>query len=177
MLRRTDERARKLVGYAETDGVLVAARAPVDMPGQYFRKGEVVGYVLEKQDLIARVAVQQDDIDLVRNRYREATLRLAETVGMAHPARLVRVTPGGTNDLPTAALGVAGGGAIPTAPDDREGVKALERIFLLDLQLAPDILPAAFGERVFVRFEHGYEPLGLQGLRRLRQLFLSRFGV
>jgi putative peptide zinc metalloprotease protein len=177
VLRRTDERSKKLVGYAQADGVLVAARTPIDMPGQHFRKGEVIGYVLEKHDLIARVAVQQDDIDLVRNRYRKAWLRLAETIDSAHPAKLVRVTPGGTNDLPTAALGVSGGGAIPTAPDDRNGVKALERIFLLDLQLAPDILPAAFGERVFVRFEHGFEPLGLQGLRRLRQLFLSRFGV
>jgi len=176
-LRRVEERSQKLVGYAGADGVLVAPRAAADMPGQHFRKGELIGYVLEKNDLIARVAVQQDDIDLVRNRYRDASLRLAELIGSPYPAKLVRVTPGGTNELPTAALGVSGGGAIPTAPDDRNGVKTLERVFLLDLQLAPDILPVAFGERVFVRFEHGFEPLGLQGLRRLRQLFLSRFGV
>jgi len=177
VLRRTDERSKKLVGYAEADGVLVSARPPVDMPGQHYRKGELVGYVLEKRDLIARIVVQQDDIDLVQNRYRDAQLRLAESVGNAHSAKLVRVTPGGTTELPTAALGIPGGGNIPTAPDDKNGVKTLERVFFLDLQLAPDVLPAAFGERVFARFEHGYEPLGFQGLRRLRQLFLSRFSV
>lgn len=177
ILRRTDERSKKLVGYAEADGVLVSARPPVDMPGQHFRKGELVGYVLDKHDLIARVVVQQDDIDLVQNRYRDVQLRLAEAVGEPHEAKVVRVTPGGTTELPTAALGIPGGGIIPTAPDDKNGVKTLERVFFLDLQLAPDVLPAAFGERVFARFGHGYEPLGIQGLRRLRQLFLSRFSV
>lgn len=176
-LRRMEERAQKLIGYAEADGVLVAARTPADMPGQYFKKGELVGYVLEKKDLIARVAVQQDDIDLVSNRYREVRLRLAESVGDTHGATVLRAVPGGTNELPTAALGIPGGGNIPTAPDDAQGVKTLQRVFFLDVQLAAGVLPAAFGERVFARFEHGYEPLGIQGLRRLRQLFLSRFGV
>jgi putative peptide zinc metalloprotease protein len=176
-LRRIDERVGRLVGYAEADGVLVAVRSPKDMTGQHFRQGEAIGYVLEKHDLIARVVVRQDDIDLVRNRYREAQVRLAESIERAHPVALARAMPGGANELPTAALGTAGGGSIPTAPDDRNGVKTLERVFFMDLRLAPGVLPAAFGERVYARFEHGYEPLALQGLRRMRQLFLSRFGV
>lgn len=176
VLSRIEERASKMVGYAQADGTLVAARAQ-DMPGQYFKKGDLLGYVLETNELIARVVVQQDDIDLVRNRWRSAELRLAEWVQQTMPATLVREIPGGVEELPTAALGLAGGGVVPTLPNDPNGVKTIERVFLIDLKLPADALPSAFGERVHVRFDHGYEPPALQGLRRLRQLFLSRFGV
>jgi len=63
------------------------------------------------------------------------------------------------------------------APKDPDGKRPLERVFVFDLQLPPDTAPSAFGERVFVRFSHAAEPLGWQGWRRLRQLFLSRFNV
>ena len=33
------------------------------------------------------------------------------------------------------------------------------------------------GGRAYLRFDHGWEPLGLQWYRRARQLFLSRFNV
>ncbi len=176
VLARVQERASKMVGYAQVNGTLVAARAQ-DMPGQYFKKGELLGYVLEAKDLMARVVVQQDDIDLVRNRWRSADLRLAQHVAQTYPATLAHEVPGGVEELPTAALGLSGGGPVPTSPNDPNGVKTIGLVFLVDLKLPPGSLPSAFGERVHVRFEHGYEPVAWQGLRRLRQLFLSRFGV
>jgi putative peptide zinc metalloprotease protein len=176
VLQRLQERASLMVGHAESDGVLVAAKAQ-DMPGQYFKKGELVGYVLEKNEFIARVVVQQDDIDLVRTRWKAAELRLAEHIERARGATLVREVPAGVEELPTAALGMAGGGEIPTSPNDANGLKTIERVFLADLKLPEGVLPSAFGERVHVRFDHGAEPVFIQGLRRLRQLFLSRFGV
>jgi putative peptide zinc metalloprotease protein len=33
------------------------------------------------------------------------------------------------------------------------------------------------GARVFVRFDHGYEPVGFQVYRATRQLFLRHFDV
>lgn len=176
VLSRLEERAAKLVGYAEADGKLIVAQAQ-DMPGRYFKKGELVGYVLEKDALIARVVVPQDDIDLVRTRWQSAELRLAEALTATHAASLARQAPGGVDELPTPALGIAGGGPIGTLPNDPDGVKTIERVFLVDLNLSAEALPSAFGERVHVRFNHGFEPLAWQGIRRLRQLFLSRFGV
>ncbi|HLF98354.1 MAG TPA: hypothetical protein VI457_14530 [Methylococcaceae bacterium] len=175
-LNRLEERAGRLVGYAEADGVLASAK-PQDMPGQHFKKGDLIGYVLEADRLVARVVVAQDDIDLVRTRLASADLRLAERLESTHRAVLARAVAGGVGELPTAALGLPGGGKIPTLPDDHEGVKTIERVFLVDLRLAPEALPPAFGERVYVRFDLGWEPMALQGLRRLRQLFLSRFVV
>lgn len=175
-LLRVEERASKMLGRAQVDGMLVASKAQ-DMPGQYFKKGDLLGYVLESKELIVRVVVQQDDIDLVRNHWRSAHLRLAERVEQTHDATLVREVSGSVDELPTPALGLLGGGLIPTLPNDPNGIKTIGRVFLIDLKLPPDTLPPAFGERVHVRFEHGFEPPAIQGLRRLRQLFLSRFGV
>ncbi|QNM95066.1 peptidase M50 [Chitinimonas koreensis] len=176
VLRRVEERAARLVGHAETDGVLVAAQ-PQDMPGRYYKKGEQIGYVLRNDQLMVRAVVPQDDIYLVRTRWRAASLRPAGRAADAWPAEPLREISGGLDELPTAALGLAGGGAIATQPNDPNGVKTIERVFWVDLALPAGMPPPAFGERVHVRFEHGSEPLAWQGLRRLRQLFLTRFGV
>jgi putative peptide zinc metalloprotease protein len=175
-LARARQRHAKLVVLAGADGVLTAAR-PGDMPGQFYKQGELLGHVLEPRDLVARVAVQQADIDLVRKRFRSAQLRLAESLDQVHASRILREAAAGIDELPTAALAVAQGGPIATDPKDPDGKRPLERVFVFDLQLPPGTAPSAFGERVFVRFSHAAEPLGFQGWRRLRQLFLSRFNV
>lgn len=176
VLHKTEEREAKLIGYAESDGILVVSQSQ-DMPSRYFKKGELIGYVLEKNALIARVVVPQDDIDLVRTRYRSAELRFADSINRTHDAGMVRQAVGGVDELPTAALGIQGGGGIPTLPSDQNGVKTIDRVFMVDLALPANTSPSAFGERVYIRFDHGFEPMAWQGIRRLRQLFLSRFGV
>ncbi|MDR3352855.1 MAG: peptidase M50 [Zoogloeaceae bacterium] len=176
ILAELEARAARLQGKAGTQGVLVAGEAQ-DMPGRYYRKGEALGYVLTREALVARMIVPQDDIDLVRARFRGVQLRLADQIHVSRPASLARAPAGAVDELPSPALGLPGGGVIPTRPDDPKGVRTTERVFLIDLALPPDLPPAAFGERVYARFDHGWEPLAWQGLRRLRQLFLARFGV
>jgi putative peptide zinc metalloprotease protein len=176
ILRRLQERQARLTGVAQSAGVLSAA-GDQDMPGRYFRKGELIGYVLRRESLVARIVVPQDDIHLVRTHWRGATLRFADDLDTPHAVHQARAPAGAVEELPTPALGLPGGGSIPTRTDDPDGVRTLERIFLLDLALPPEMPPVAFGERVFVRFELGWEPLGWQGLRRLRQLRLGNFGV
>jgi putative peptide zinc metalloprotease protein len=176
VLARTEERAAQLVVASEAEGVLVVAQ-PQDMPGQFFRKGELLGYVLEGKEFIVRVVVRQDDIDLARTRFKAARLRLADDIRTVHTATMIREMAGGINELPSPALGPNGGGTVMVDPTDDSGVKTLERVFIFDLKLPPAASPKAFGERVYVRFDHGSEPLFAQGYRRLRQLFLSRFSV
>jgi putative peptide zinc metalloprotease protein len=136
----------------------------------------LIGYVLERDALFARV-VAQDDIDLVRTRLKSAELRLSNWIAQSYAVGLDRLSAGGIDELPSAALSLSGGGTLVTVPNDPNGLKTIERIFILDLALPANISTVTFGERVFVRFNHGNEPLAWQGLRRLRQLFLSRFGV
>ncbi|MES2770780.1 MAG: PqqD family protein [Pseudomonadota bacterium] len=183
VLQRLEARAEKLIGYAALDGVFVPATVTAtaqDWPGRYLKQGELVAYVLDAAQLIVRVVLTQDDIDLVRTRWRGAQLRFAESIAQTHPVVLQRVVPAAVGELPTSALSLSGGGSIATLPSDNQGVKTIDRVFLVDLQLPATLganAASAFGERVYVRFDHGYEPLGWQLWRRLRQLFLSQFNV
>jgi putative peptide zinc metalloprotease protein len=175
-LARAQERHAGLIVMADSDGVLVAPQS-VDMPGKFFRKGELLGYLLDRRKLIARVAVSQSDIDLVRNRLTRAQLRLADSLDDIYTISTLHAVPGAVEELPSAALGSAGGGAIATDPQDQHGTKALEGVFLFDVDLDGQVRPDRFGTRVHVRFEHRYETLARQWYRRIRQLFLSRFDV
>jgi putative peptide zinc metalloprotease protein len=146
------------------------------MPGRYYKKGDLLGDVLQDDELLVRVVVQQDDIDLVHEGLSGVLLRLSDSPEQAYRSHVAREFPGAVDELPTAALGLNEGGIIPTSPNDPKGLKTLQRVFVVDLALPGHTRPA-FGERVHVRFEHGNEPLGRQLLRKLHQVFLSHFGV
>ncbi len=175
-LERVNERYQKLIIYSEVEGVLTVPKSQ-DMAGQYFKKGELLGYLMDPRQLIARVAVTQDNIDLVRNRFKSVALRYADSIPNEYAVKVLRETPSGLMELPSAALSQNGGGHIPVDPNDSKGLKTLERIFFVDLSLPSDAIPSAFGGRVYVRFDHIGEPLLRQFYRRVRQLFLSRFHV
>ena len=175
-LERVNERYKKLVVYSEVDGILTVSKSQ-DMAGQYFKKGELLGYLMDREQLIARVAVTQENIDLVRTRFKSVELRFADSIPNEYPVTVLRETPSGLMELPSAALSQNGGGQIPVDPNDSNGLKTLERVFFVDLSLPADAIPSAFGGRVHVRFDHIGEPLLRQFYRRVRQLFLSRFHV
>jgi putative peptide zinc metalloprotease protein len=176
-LDHESRRAERLVAYSGTDGVF-AVMAPEDLPGRFVREGETIGYVLPSGSRIVRAAVSQDDIDLVRNHLRQITVKLSERVDETLSATVLREVPGGGEDLPASALGTSGGGSVAIDPRDRRGTKALRRVFQLDLKLDDRSSTSAnFGQRVFIRFEHDWEPLGWQLWRRLRQLLLSSLSI
>lgn len=162
---------------APDDGVLAVPDAE-DQPGRFVRRGDLLGYVLSPQDVTVRVAVPQDRIDLVRQRTSAVTLRLAHAVLRPVSATIRRVLPSAVQEMPSAALGLAAGGDIATDPTDASGRRAFEQTFLVDV--APTAIAPRdiwVGERVFVRFDHGSEPVGWRLLRGLRQLFLKRLDV
>jgi putative peptide zinc metalloprotease protein len=176
-LERARERAGELVVKAKAEGEFVYPRAP-DAPGRFLKKGELLAHVVNADAIIVRAVVAQQDIDLVRNATRGVEVRLAENVPHTIRATVKRVVPSATDQLPTAALGTQGGGAVAVDPTDREGRKAVQRYFQVDVEL-PQAERGALrvGGRAYVRFDHGWEPLGLQWYRRARQLFLARFNV
>jgi putative peptide zinc metalloprotease protein len=176
-LERARERARGLNVAAETSGVFTVAQ-PADMPGRYFRKGEVLGYVLGEVQPVVRVVVEQAVADTVGFSTRGVELRLAEDVGQVRSGRIVRQVPAGADEAPSRALVSQGGGRIAADPRDPQGRKTLERIFQVDVAFErPLERPGAFGQRVFVRFDLHPEPLAVQWYRALRRLFLTHFSV
>jgi len=175
-LRRARERQADLVFRSPANGRFVVPDA-ADLPGRYVNKGQLVGYVLEHRPLTARVALDQDDVATVRERTRAVEVMLASWGSTPMAASILRELPGATTQLPTPALGTAGGGAIAVDPGDRRGVSALRPVFQLELALPARVPPEYLGARVFVRFDHGYEPAGVQLYRALRRLLLRHFDV
>jgi putative peptide zinc metalloprotease protein len=93
------------------------------------------------------------------------------------PAQLVRLAPAATNQLPSVALGTAGGGVLAVDPRDPEGASTVEKVFEVDVEIAQASPSPIFGGRVYLRFDHGLESLAARWVRSLRQLFLSRLDV
>lgn len=175
-LDRTRERIAALGMRSETEGD-VAIVAEDDLPGRFVRRGEVLAYIIDDSPAWIRAVVRQDDIGLIRQGVTGVTVRSADYVGHPLDARLEREVPGGTFQLPTVALGSAGGGRLAVDPTDPEALRTLARVFQFDLRLVEPTPSLLLGQRVYVLFEHGRAPLAVQAYRSLRQLFLSRLGV
>ena len=176
-LARARERTDALLVRSPRQGIFVVPNEN-DLRGRFMRKGQLVAYVVEPADeLTARVIVSQDEIGLVRERTRGVEVMSAAWGANGYPTEIVREVPGGTERLPTPALGTVGGGSFAVDPRDPNGQTTLERVFEFEIGLPPAARTGYLGQRVFARFDLGYEPLGFQLYRSLRQLFIRVFSV
>lgn len=176
-LARAREDIENLVIRSPRDGVVVLLNEE-DLPGRFLRKGTLVGYVVDETDtLLLRIVVNQDDVGLVRGDLEKIEVMPSGWDASPVTAKLIRETPGGAFRLPTPALGIMGGGDVPTDPRDPSGVRTLERYFEFELRLPDGQGEAFLGRRVTVKLSHGYQPVGFQIWTALRQLFLRLYSV
>lgn len=148
-----------------------------DLIGSMAREGDVLGYLLDGATLHLRVAVGQDQAELVRGRTKGVRVLFQRDLSRSLEARLVRQVPESQALLPSPALSAGAGGEFALDPTDPTGRRTLQRVF--QFEVAPtDPLPVTLvGERALVRFDHGREPVGFRIMRSLRQLFLNQFNV
>lgn len=176
-LEITRERINNLTIVSPQNGIFVLPFEQ-DMPEKFLAQGQLVGYVIDPEAPVSiRVAIAQDDIGLVRERLERVHVMPVQWGAASYLGESLRVIPGGTHRLPSAALGTGGGGVIPIDPQDSEGRKTLARIFEIEVVMPKALKSDFLGKRMHVRLDHGYYPLGLQAYRSLRQLFLRRFDV
>ena len=175
-LARARERIGDLTVKAQAAGLFVMPKAG-DLQGRFVRRGETLAHVVDVDSVTVRTLVSQEQIDLVRQDTRGVEVRLAETFGRIAEAKLRRVVPAASNELPSAALGTQGGGTVAVDPTDHEGRKSVQKYFQVDVRLSGEKRPVNIGGRAYVRFDHGWEPLAFQWYREARQVFLSRLNV
>lgn len=175
-LKLSRERESGLTWHSPANGRFVLPNAP-DLPGRFVTKGQLVGYVIEPRAVTVRAVLTQDDIAQVRGNTRAVEVMLADWGATPMNAKMRREVPAGSPDLPTAVLGSTGGGSFAVDPRDSKGVKTLNRVFQLELELPAAVTAPYLGSRVYVRFDHGYEPVGFQLYRAFRRLLLSQFNV
>jgi putative peptide zinc metalloprotease protein len=175
-LARARERLQELVVTSQTHGRFVMPNA-ADLPGRYVQKGHMLGHVVDVDTVTVRTLVSQQDIDLVRETTQQIDVRLVERVDEVEHAVLRRVVPAASEQLPSPALGREGGGQVAVDPTDQQGKRMVQKLFEVDVALDAEKRPVHVGGRAYVRFHHGWEPLGVQWYRTARQMFLSRLNV
>lgn len=147
-----------------------------DLPGRFATRGSPIGYVVDFSRVGVRAIISQDDIDRVRNDTRKVEVRLAENIAEVLPSKIIREVPAASQDLPSMALSIEGGGPFALDPQERTTPQSFEKLFQFDIELPPSHLDR-IGGRVFVRFSHTSEPLVFRWYRALRRLFLQQFEV
>jgi putative peptide zinc metalloprotease protein len=151
-----------------------------DLPGQFLKKGQMLGHVVAPGEVVVRAVVADEDAALVRQRARGAAVWLDERPGRSLPAQVRRDVPAASFKLPSAGLSDVNGGSVATDPADTEHLRTLLPIFTVDVALAEQAENRIerierIGGRAWVRFDFGAEPLAFQWTRSLGQLLLKHF--
>jgi len=162
-LARTRERLAGLQIRSGRTGRLELPNAG-DLVGSHVRQGAWLGQVRDGRPAVVRVALDQADAAELRGRTRHVEVWLDDGLGRAWPGTLLRDAYGASTQLPSAALGTRGGGALQTDPNDKEGLRSLRPVVLIDVALPPIAIDVPTGMRGWVRIDQGIAPAGAQAL-------------
>ncbi len=188
-LARALARQAALVLRAPTPGVFMPGRGAgldVDnLPGQFVRRGDLVGYIADPDRMVARAALSDRDqafvfphgpkveVDGRGEPSVRAGIRVRGQASRELAATIIQFPASGSRQLEAPALGISAGGDVIEDPTDRRGSTALESQFLVELSV-PLVEGVALhsGQRARVRFTLPPRPLLVQWYR----LFVQRFG-
>jgi putative peptide zinc metalloprotease protein len=175
-LQEISSRINKLQVRSPLDGRFILHN-PHELRGKFIRHGEILGYVIQDKKPTVRAAITQKSAGLLRDKPVSIEIMLADQIGTPIQATLLREVPAGSKQLPSAALGALGGGYITVDTNDQSGLTATQKIFQLDLTLPEGTQTAGIGGRVYIRLNHGSEPLWKQWTRSTQQLLLSHLSI
>ncbi len=153
--------------------VLVDADALI---GRYVRKGALLGFVMPDGAPLIRAVVLQSQIDLVRSRLVGVEFRAASGMRREVSGTILRAPPAAVSDVPSEALATSAGGPVVAQVAENGRARAIDPFFIVDI-VPNEPMSLGVGERVYVRFDHGPEPVLFRISRSVRRLFLSQFDV
>lgn len=193
--KELERRRGELVVRSPHDGV-VAGADPALLVGMYARRGQQVCEVVDPENVrVAAVLTQAEAnwmFDLVDRgkegvsgieygedeRQFSVTMRRIGRPGDMTRGGLVQIDPGGQTRLPHESLGAAGGGSVELDPQDRTGLTAKHKQFVLRITPATgEAFNGLPGEPVGVRFRLPSKPLLWQWTDRLAKLIQGRVQV
>jgi hypothetical protein len=93
------------------------------------------------------------------------------------PAQVRREVPGASRNCRPRLWEARAGARSRSIRATIKGITTLKQVFQLELSLPGEVRSDYLGARVFVRFNHGYEPAGFQIYRAFRRLLLRQFNV
>ena len=148
--------------------------------GRWVARGAALGTVVGGGGWRVVAVLPQVSTHLFDDQVRELEIRLTGQEEINLVAQSVEVLPFDQGQLPSAALGFAGGGDIAVSPSDPHGLTTAEPIFRIHATL-PDALaerPALLHGRLGqVRITMRARPLAQQWERSVRQFLQRRYRV
>jgi putative peptide zinc metalloprotease protein len=172
---RTQERHDALQIYSPVDGEFILDNAS-NLSGRYLARGDLIGYVVDFDKLPATALVREDEIDAVRNNTIGVQIRLVSNLNQVFAARVQRIVPASSKDMPSEVLATRAGGKISLDPNQNEHLRAFRPYYHLLLELK-GVPRRSLNERVYVLFQHQDEPLVHRWVRALRRVFLRQLDV
>lgn len=174
-ISRLEEQIAELVMKSPQDGAFVMTNSG-DIEGYFVKQGDPVAYVINYDEVSVRVVVPQNAIRLVRQYVEHVEIRFVEDINQTYITDVSREIPAATYKLPSKALAQQGGGNIQTDPFDTDGIKTKDQYFQFEVALPENAMTSHIGQRVYVKFRHGNEPLAMQWYRSFEELFLNELG-
>ena len=158
---------------SEVDGYVVMSN-PADSVGRWYKRGEVVGYVLADGQMTVKAMLPEYMIDLVRDNVVQVIVRTAGDVQQDYIASRWQIFPSASTNVIHPILAVPGGGEIKLDPSAEK--QAIERFFHVEVKL-DEQFQSPVHQRVYVQFQHASEPVAYRAYRYVRRTFLEYFSV
>jgi len=175
---RVDDQLARLQVRTPIAGAWIAPQAR-QMHGLFVKRGQRVGMVADDH-LIVRVAADQTlgpriQQELPRGALVDIRVRGRPEVRFA--GRIRQIDESGRRELPSAALGYLGGGALAVTGEDQSGIRTAEAFFEIIIEPEDHREALLSGQRIVARFELPRRPLMAQWMHALRQLVQKRFEI
>ncbi|MCX8495115.1 MAG: hypothetical protein ORN51_02915 [Akkermansiaceae bacterium] len=189
---KLDRDLKSLLVLAPCDGLWLAPDAGLYRGGM-LRRGLELGVVQGEKEFYISAVVKQDDASrlFTKHQVSETEVKVRGQEGISLGINDFKALPAERESLPSAALGLLGGGnaAVETKgsndgrslagrglvdAEQAKGTKATEPVFEIRARLAVDAnsrIRLAHGQRVVTRMTLPAEPLMWQWVRTIRQLF------
>lgn len=167
-----------LIVKAGGNGIWVAPTVN-ELRGTWLQRGTAIGQVINDSSFyFASVVSEQNVASVFSGAILHSGVRLADGPGCTLPVTGMTRIPMQQTNLPSAALGLQGGGSVATSGSNPNGVVASQPFYELRLAVAPcGNTPLYQGVSGQVLFQLRPRPLLMQGYRKLRQLIQARYQI
>ena len=167
-LKRTEKDLASLEILSPSKGIWVPDD-PLRLIGRFIRRGEKIGQVVDLSSIIIRgVAGQVKD---------QVDIRIAGMPDSEFKGIIFHKEQSGGKELPSAALGYAGGGSIETDMTEKSGLKSAERTFQVFIKPVNENTSLLAGQRVKIRCATPQKPLVVQWWQSILRLMRKKFRI
>ena len=177
-IARLENDRADLIVRAPQDGTWIAPHL-ADSRHRWLLRGADLGLITDPAKFQFIAVVAQTDADRIfAHPVNGSEVRLLGQASTPLQVANLKMIPGERRNLPSPALGWAGGGPIPVAQDDPDGRKTIEPFFEVRADLTPGAKAAMLdGRSGQIRFDLPAEPLLPRWTRQLRQLLQKRYQI